>query len=103
MPTSTPTPEFTINPGQTPKSTAGANLTLVNTRVVRSDNVSDFSDFDAEVRWVDGGNWESLPIVAEDGKINAFHVYSTVGVHQITIKVTVGNTTKLIQFNALIN
>ena len=103
LPTSTPTPEFTINPGTTPKSTAGGTLALVNSRVVRPDNVSDFSGFSAEVRWVDGGNWESLPIVAADGKINANHVYSTIGVHQITIKVTVGNTSKLIQFNALIN
>ena len=38
-----------------------------------------------------------------DGKITGSHGYMSSGVYEITIRVTIGNITKQIQFNAIVN
>ena len=103
MPTSTPTPGFQINPGTTPKGTAGASVFLNNARVVRDDGIQEFSAFSSEIKWKANGNWETLPSLDSAGKITGSHGYMSSGVYEITIRVTIGNITKQIQFNAIVN
>ena len=103
MPTSTPTPGFQINPGTTPKGTAGASVFLNNARVVRDDGIQEFSAFSSEIKWKANGNWETLPSLDSAGKITGSHGYMSTGVYEITIRVSIGNVTKQIQFNAIVN
>ena len=103
LPTSTPTPGFYINPGSTPKGTSGGSLFLSNARVIRDDGLLEFESFRTEIRWKSSGNWETLPALDSEGKILGSHAYMSPGVFEITIRVSIGNITKQIQFNALVN
>ena len=103
LPTSTPTPGFYINPGSTPKGTSGGSLFLSNARVIRDDGLLEFGSFRTEIRWKSSGNWETLPALDSEGKILGSHAYMSPGVFEITIRVSIGNITKQIQFNALVN
>ena len=103
LPTSTPTPGFYINPGSTPKGTSGGSLFLSNARVIRDDGLLEFESFRTEIRWKSSGNWETLPALDSEGKILGSHAYMSPGVFEITIRVSIGNVTKQIQFNALVN
>ena len=88
---------------KTPKGTAGASVFLNNARVVRDDGIQEFSAFSSEIKWKANGNWETLPSLDSAGKITGSHGYMSSGVYEITIRVTIGNITKQIQFNAIVN
>ena len=76
---------------------------MSNARIIRDDGLLEFTSFRTEIRWKSTGNWETLPALDSEGKIVGSHAYMTPGVFEITIRVTIGNVTKQIQFNALIN
>ena len=87
---------ITVSPGASLYVTVGEHVELID---VRASSTPAGELLVAEIYWDDGGNFAPALLIQETGKVFASHVYQSVGVYDVVIRVSnnYGNTGEAIQ------